>query len=102
MIVPVSENVAGTHKQFIIAQVILTDRLEPNGRCRTFLAVPNRLIVKVTRNPVSPQFKPLLPRLVLFQPLCKLVEPLIAQGVRSTLAAGRARAKTLLETRAAG
>ena len=34
--------------------------------------------------------------------MMQLVEPLIAQGVRSTLAAGLARAKTLLETPAAG
>ena len=32
------------------------------------------------------------------QGMMQLVEPLIAQGVRSTLAAGLARAKTLLET----
>jgi hypothetical protein len=34
--------------------------------------------------------------------MMQLVEPLIAQGVRSTLAAGLARAKTLLETPAPG
>ena len=34
--------------------------------------------------------------------MMQLVEPLIAQGVRSTLAGGLARAKTLLEAAAAG
>jgi hypothetical protein len=34
--------------------------------------------------------------------MMQLVEPLIAQGVRSTLSTGLARAKTLLETPAAG